>query len=719
MRKFLLELRRRRVLRTAGAYIVVAWLVVQVIDVVAPSLGLPDSAMRFAIISLIAGLPLVVVLAWFFDVSGGRVQLDEQDDPEVSRLQALSLIAISALGAALLVSLFYRPPTQEVLLPVSAAKRSVVAVMPLDWLSSIDDEDGFASGLHDDLLTTLSRIDALQVISRPSVMRLADSALSLPELAAKLGATAVLTGTVRRSAERIRINVRLTDVMSNTDLWSDAIERSFDTSGIFEIQSTIATNIARELTNALAPEESADVPQRGARTSNMTAYRAYLVGKRRVAERNSASLDQAVTKLQQAIELDPEFAAAYAELAMAYSLQVSYSNLSPDKAVKRAMPLAQRAVELAPGLAEAHTALADQRLGIGDIAGAMQSFKLAIKLNPNYARARHWYALLLMDHGSMEQTLVEHRAARELDPLSVLMTLNVAQDLLFLGRSDEALEEYENALSLDPDFVPTYAHMANLYRTARARHDKAVKWLLDAYAKDNGHTEYPSQLAAVYLEMQQGSLAEMWAQRALELGPEQYWPNRAGLLVGIYNEDEQAIRRHGELILENIPTAATPLLAMRNVFLRAGDNDAARQLFLRSHPALFGDNPVVDDGNYFAAVALAQVYREGGDKDKAQRLLKRALTFADNRPRTGHFGFDIADVEIHAMLGNTAKALDLLEGAVADNWRRNWWMLPRNRQLAALRDEPKFKALLDQLKREAAARAEAAPDAQAALAASR
>lgn len=718
MRKFLLELRRRRVLRTAGAYVVVAWVVVQVIDVVAPSLGLPDSAMRFAIMSLIAGLPLAAVLAWFFDLTGGRVQLDEQDDHEVGRTQALSLIVISALGAALVVSLLLRAPAEKVTLPGTASK-NVVAVMPLDWLSSTDDEDGFASGLHDDLLTTLSRIDALQVISRPSVMRLADSALSLSELAAKLGATAVLTGTVRRSAQRIRVNVRLTDVVSNTDLWSDAIERSFDTSGIFEIQSTIATNIARELTSALAPQESADAPQRGARTSNMTAYRAYLVGKRRVSERTSASLEEAVAKLQQAIELDPEFAAAYAELAMAYSLQVSYSNLSPDKVLKLAMPLAQRAVELAPGLAEAHTALADQRLGSGDISGATESFKRAIKLNPNYARARHWYALLLMDHGSMEQTLVEHRAARELDPLSVLMTLNVAQDLLFLGRNDEAFEEYKNALSLDPDFVPTYAHMANLHRTAGARHDLAVKWLLDARAKDAGHTEYPSQLAAVYLEMQQGGLAKAWAQRALDLGPQQYWPNRAGLLVALYNADEQAIRQHAGLILEHNPSAATPLLAMRDVFLQAGDTDSARQLFLRSHPDLFGDSPVVDGDNYYAAIALAQVFRESDDDDKAQLLLERALTFADNRPRTGHFGFDIADVEIHAMLGDTAKALDLLESAVAGNWRRNWWMLPHNRQLASLKDQSRFKALIEQLRREAAARAQAAPDGEAALAASR
>ncbi len=693
MGKFFQELRRRRVLRTAGAYVIVSWIIVQVIDVVGPALALPDWVMRFAVVSLIAGMPLILILSWFFDVVGGRVQPDQQDDPNVSRPRDFIIIAV--LGAALLVSLFMRPTAVRDNVPAPGAN-NMVAVMPLENLTATEDAAGFVLGLHDDLLTTLSREKSLTVIARDSVIKIAAESLDTVQIGERLGASAILFGSVQRSGTRIRINVRLLDALTSNSLWAESFDRSFDVDGIFEIQSLIARNITRALTKVLAP--NAAVADNGVPTTNMEAYRAFLLGKRRVQERTSESLDEAVQKLRRAIALDPQFAAAYAELAMAYSLQTSYSNLSKIELAEIAMPLAQRAVELQPDLAEAHTALADLRLIGGDQRGARESFKRAIELNPNYTRARHWYAILLTDTGEHVKALEEHLVARELDPLSVLLTLNVAQDNLMLNRIAEAVREYEHALEINPNFVATFAHLANINRVAMARHDVAIKWLHDAYSADSGHTEYPSQLCGVYLELEQPEIAARWAAKALALGPEQYWPNRAAMLLGLYTGDAEAVRRHAGFINDRSTTSMTPINALRDVYLDDGDLDAARDLFLRGFPELFGEQPVVTSANYAAAVSLAYVHRQRDEPGAADALLAGALPFVEQQGRAGVFGFEIADVEVQAMLGNYDEALGLLGAAIDDNWRRHWWMLEKNRHLEVLFDDPRFIALIKRLR---------------------
>lgn len=587
-----------------------------------------------------------------------------------------------------------------------------IAVLPFSAISASEDDELLAASVHEALMTSLQKIQSLRVISRTSTLRYADTSLRIPQIADELGVTWIVEGALSRAGDEIQIGANLIDGRTDSTVWTQRYTRPLDADGVFAIQESIARNVARELSSVLAP--GAGVAATDQPTQNIEAYRAYLVGKRRIEERTSESLAQGVQKLHTAIQLDPFFAEAYAELAMAHSLQSSHSNLTRTELNDLAMPLVQRALELAPGLAEAHTALADLRSLAGDWAGAETSYQRAIELNPNYARARHWYAVGLFSDGRVAEALEEHRAARSLDPLSVMLTLNVAQDLFFLGRAEEALAEYQHALEVDPDFTPTYIHLAAMYRGSLARHDLAIEWLLKAHHADALHAEYPSALGAVYLELERADLARTWSSCALAIGPTLYWPNRTALLVALHDDDSEGIVRHATLINERQPDALLPLTALRDHFLSERDPDAVRNLYVLGFPELMQEEPEVSEINYPAALSLAYFYQQSGQLGRAEALFELIEPLTKNHTRIVEMGADLADVELLALTGREDAAISLLGEAVDDNWRRHWWRLRGNHHLDALRSDAEFQNMVARLERLMTPLREAAPIAEAA-----
>lgn len=696
MRSFLHQLRRRNVLKSMATYLVAAWLVVQVLDVVGPAVGMADWVMTFAVISLAVGFPIVAVVSWFFEFSGGEFRRESDDDspPAQGSSSVFSYVIIAMLGAALVVSLVSRDGGS--IISKAEASPNSLAILPLASLGAGAAGTGFVEGLHDDLLTVVSRVSGLRVISRTSVLRFGTGEHSIPEIGRQLGANHVLEGSVQISGDRIRVNVQLIDAESDDHVWAEIFERPFEASAIFAIQKDIAQAIAGNLSLALTGEDEREIQRQP--TADIDAYNAYLLGRQRMARRTSEDLAEAEDFFRRAIGLDPRYAEAWAGLAEVKVLQHDYAGLDTAEVQAEAMPAVQRALDLHPTLARAHGVLGQLRFDNNDVQGAEASFQRALELNPNESLAAHWYGGMLYNQARFADALVWHRRALELDPLSVTLSNNVAQDLLALDRPEEAIAQYERSLEIDPEFVATYAHLAQIERFVHGRPDEAVRLLYEAYLRDPLHSEYAALMAEALLELDAPQAAARWADRATANAPTHWWPSRAAILVALRSGDPATIQAALDGYASNLGTAWLTLSIRRDLFVAAGDFDAARTLFVDAIPDFLARPPIVTERDFYMAPILADVHFAGGERERAEALLGAVLAELDRLRESGYAEFDLSEVEAHALLGHHERALDLLEAEFDQDWMNLWWYILESRNLAPLADEPRYRALVDRVR---------------------
>lgn len=703
MRSILEELRRRKVFQSLAAYLVASWLIIQVFDVVGPALGLSETFLTYAVITLAVGLPVVAVVAWFFELTAGGLQRESaaesgvraNADPVRGATPTFNYVIIAMLLAALAVSLISRDDLPELISAADAATQ-VVAVLPLQALGETASDNGFVEGLHDDLLTMLSRISSLRVISRTSVLRYGDGKQSIPEIGRKLGASSILEGSVQRDGDRIRVNVQLIDVNTDEHLWAEIFERPFEARALFSIQREIAQSISRQLRIALTGDD--EIKLERLPTSNSEAYTAYLLGRQRMAQRTSDSLRQGEEFFRRAIGFDPGYAEAWAGLAETLVLQHDYAGLDRKTMQAAAMRAVQRALTLAPQLARAHVVLAELRRLGNDLQGAESSFARAVELNPNESLAAHWYGNLLYAQGRMPEAIAFYRRALELDPLSVTISNALAQTLLAIGQIDEANSQYAQSTEIDPDFVATYAHRAQLERFANGRPDQAVGLLFEAYRRDPEHSEYPALMAEALLELDDAEAAARWAAQATANAADHWWPSRAAVLVALHSGDRQALEEALQVYGPNLGAVWLTLVSERDLLLDAGDLDGARQLFIEALPDLFADPPIIDENNFFMAPVLAVVHQARGEPQLAARLLEGALSTLARLREDGYEDFDISEVEAHALLGNKEDALAMLEAQLDKNWLNLWWYVFDGSHLKALADDDRFIAMHERVR---------------------
>lgn len=696
LRSFLHQLRRRNVFRSMAAYLIAAWLIVQVLDVVGPAIGMPDWVMTFAVISLAAGFPVVAVVSWFFEFTNGglRREREEAEPASSGSTPVFSYVIIAMLAAALGVSLMLREGGSGII-STAEADSIRLAVLPLDAIGDVGDE-GFVDGLHDDLLTMLSRISSLEVISRTSVLPFADSGRSVPDIGKRLRVGSIVEGSVQISGERIRVSVQLIDVASDKGIWSEVFERPFDVRAIFSIQRDIAQAISRNLSIALTGADQERIEREP--TSSFDAYNAYLLGRDRMSSRTSESLREAEAFFRRAIGFDSTYADAWAGLAEVLILQHDYAGLDRDEMYPAAMRAVQRALELAPQFARAHAVLAELRRMNNDSQGAEESFLRAMEINSNESLAFHWFGNMLYAQGRFPEALVWHRHALELDPLSVTISNSLAQDMLAAGLVQEAAEQYDRSIEIDPGFVATYAHLAQLQRFAYGRPDEAVRLLYEAFLLDPAHSEYAALMAEALLELDAHEAAARWAERATTNAPDHWWPSRAAILVALGGDDEQALRDSLEAYAPNLGVAWLTLVARRDLLLEAGDLDAARQLFVEALPDLFADPPVVNESNFYMAPALAVVHQARGENAESRALLEAVLALLEELRADGYEDFDISEVEAHALSGNHEIALDLLETQVDNDWINLWWYALEGPNLRPLAEKPRLVGMLERIR---------------------
>jgi TolB-like protein/DNA-binding winged helix-turn-helix (wHTH) protein/Tfp pilus assembly protein PilF len=420
-----------------------------------------------------------------------------------------------------------------------------LAVLPLESLSGDASQDYFADGMTDELITDLGQISALRVISRTSVMPYKRVRKSLPQIARELSVDAVVEGTVLRSGEQVRITAQLIQASADKHLWAESYEG--DLRDTLALQKKVARAIAEQIRINLTPQEQAVL--KNVKVVNPQAYEAYLKGRYFWNKRTADGLKKAIDYFNQAIEQDPNYAQSYTGLADSYALlgDWEYGVLAPREAFPRAKAAATKALELDNTLGEAHTSLAfSLDLFDWDWASAEREFRRAIELSPGYATAHHWYAWHLSEMGRNSEAIAEMRKAENLDPLSLIISADVAEILLVAHSYDEAIEQSRKTIDMDSNFAVAHYELGqalvqkHMYKEAIAELQKAIELsggsttctsnLAFAYAASgrrkeavkilsdlkNRSKQNASEIALMYVGLDEKDQAMTWLEKAYE-----------------------------------------------------------------------------------------------------------------------------------------------------------------------------------------------------------
>jgi TolB-like protein/Tfp pilus assembly protein PilF/tRNA A-37 threonylcarbamoyl transferase component Bud32 len=412
-----------------------------------------------------------------------------------------------------------------------------LAVLPLENLSRDPEQKYFADGMTDELITNLAQISALRVISRTSIMRYKGTRKPLPEIARELDVDGVIEGSTLRSGGRVRITAKLIQATTERHLWANSYER--DERDVLALQGEVAQAIANEIKVKLTLQEQARLTSQ--RPINPEAHEAYLKGRYEWNKRTEEGLKKSLAYFQQAIVLEPSYAAAYSGLADSYSMLSDNSYLRPDECIPQARAAALKAIEMDDNLAEAHVSLAVV-LSIYDWnwAVAEREYRRAFELNPNYATAHHWYAGQLSAVGRHVEAIKEIKKARQLDPLSPRINAVVGLTLYWARQYDLAIEELNKALELNPNDPLTHGVLGAIY-LQKGRNQEAIAELLKANLLMGDKGQRPLDLAYGYAVVGERDQARKMLEKLERQAKRTYdSPTLIGLVYSALGERQQA-----------------------------------------------------------------------------------------------------------------------------------------------------------------------------------
>jgi serine/threonine-protein kinase len=447
---FFAELKRRNVYKVAVAYAVVSWLLIQIATQVFPFLEIPNWVVRLVIALVVIGFPIALVIAWAFELTPEGLKRTKAADAARQHSSRGVWIAVVLIAAVLSIGLFFigrytaRNQMPQHGAAATAAPQKSIAVLPLLNESGDPADEYFSDGLSEELIAALAQISGLKVIGRSSSFRFKDRKEEPKTIGEKLGVSTLLDGTVRKQGDRVRIVAELVNAADGIQLWTRTFDRELK--DIFAVQEEIARAVAESLKVTLLGSDSA---QRSAPT-NVEAHNAYLQGHFHFQRRNLEDYRKAVGYFDQAIQLDPDYALAYAERSEAWTFIGDLTG-QREPAWSKARSDAEKAVAIAPALAEARAALGWIRFFVDwKFTEGLSELKRAKELSPSNPTANDVLARVIVYLGRLDEAERQARQAVELDPFSVIAQGNLARVLLCAGKLDEADAAARKAAELQP-----------------------------------------------------------------------------------------------------------------------------------------------------------------------------------------------------------------------------------------------------------------------------
>src|SRR5437763_5480232 len=551
MKEFFAELKRRNVYKVAVAYGVVAWLLIQIATQVFPFFEIPNWAVRLVVLLVVIGFPIALMIAWAFESTPEGIKRTAVADAAREHSRGKAWIYIVIVGALLSIGLFFlgrytagnatprydaSPAQTEA---ATATPQKSIAVLPLLNESGDRSDEYFSDGLSEELIAALGQRSGLQVIGRSSSFRFKERKEEPKTIGEKLGVSTLLEGTVRKQDDRVRIVAELINAADGIELWTRTFDRELK--DIFAVQEEIARAVAESLKVTLLGSQDRPA-QRGA-PSNVEAHNAYLQGHFHFQRRNLEDYRKAVGYFDQAIQLDPDYALACAERSEAWTFIGDLTG-QREPAWSKARSDAERAVAIAPALAEARAALGWVRFFVDwKFTEGLSELKRAKEFSPSNPTANDLLARVILYLGRLDEAERQARHAVELDPLSVIAQGNLARVLLFAGKLDEADAAARKAAELQPASASSHRWQVvaavlrgdretalgeaqlepdegyRRFELALAQQIQGDRQAADAALADliaNGRNQLAYQIAEVYAVRGEKDKAFEWLQIALD-----------------------------------------------------------------------------------------------------------------------------------------------------------------------------------------------------------
>jgi TolB-like protein/Flp pilus assembly protein TadD len=361
-----------------------------------------------------------------------------------------------------------------------------VAVMPFVNASGNPEQEYLSDGITETLITGLSQLPRLKVKARSSVFRYKGREIDPKTIGSELGVEAILNGRLTGRGDELILNVELVDTDTENVLWSESYQRK--ASELVALQSEIARDVSRKLQRVISAEDGQKVEKNY--TASYEAFQHYLKGRFFWNKRTGEGLNKAVAEFGQAVNLDPNFALAYVGLADSYALIEQYLGTPSSETMPKAKSYASRALEIDDSLAEAHTSLAFIYYAMWEWDASDREFRRAIELKPNYSTAHHWYYVFLRDTGRLNEAIEQINIAKDLDPLSLVISVSFARAQFLLGNDVAGIELTTKLIELYPEYGPNHMTLGAAY-VRQGRKNDGLAEMTKAYELDPS----PSALA--------------------------------------------------------------------------------------------------------------------------------------------------------------------------------------------------------------------------------
>jgi TolB-like protein/Flp pilus assembly protein TadD len=581
-----------------------------------------------------------------------------------------------------------------------------IAVLPFDNRSELKSDEFFTDGIHDDLLTQISRIRDIKTLSRTSVMAYKDTTKNMVTIGEELGVNWLLEGGVQRGGQQIRINVQLIDATNDAHLWAETYTRELTAENIFRIQSEIVTLIADSLKAVISPEEKERLEMLP--TNNLEALEAYFRGMEGYVIRTTTSIENSIDHFEEAISLDPDFALAHLKLGASFIDQITHLGFSRDEGVAKAEPYVLKALELDDTLSEAYRVLGVLRRYQGDRAAAEIAHQKAIELDPNNPQAYDAYEILVRGKtGPTPRKADLMRKAYEADPKDSLAKDRLAESYEALGQWDRALEIRESLAAEYPNSGAILLDLGWLYLEKLGRIDDAIITFRKQLAVDPAAPLANWGLSDAYLFFGDTERSIWWIDRYLKNEKDLVrQANMGAWKFRLQGDDEARERVVSKALLENPESGGLHynvigrglLYSITDLYIASGQLEELRAHWQQAYPSLFKPRPQINWIDRWAAKDLARVLKATGEEEQANLLIGNVFALLNSV--TADLWSIRLEAVLYAMKGYDQQTLDAVGrffDAGGSPYELEW-----EDELKPILEHPEYQAMAEKRKAELA-----------------